>query len=77
MTGGRPGQGEASERRARLYRDAERGRSGADGKGDKQGLFARMGLFYRQVVAELRKVIWPTRSELVTYTVVVMFFVRR
>lgn len=32
-------------------------------------------LFYRQVVAELRKVIWPTRNEMMTYTVVVMVFV--
>ena len=32
-------------------------------------------LFFRQVVAELRKVIWPTRKELVTYTVVCMVFV--
>lgn len=32
-------------------------------------------LFYRQVVAELRKVIWPTRNEMATYTVVVMIFV--
>jgi preprotein translocase subunit SecE len=32
-------------------------------------------LFYRQIVAELRKVVWPTRSELVTYTSVVIVFV--
>jgi preprotein translocase subunit SecE len=32
-------------------------------------------LFYRQVVAELRKVIWPTRKDLITYTVVVLVFV--
>jgi preprotein translocase subunit SecE len=32
-------------------------------------------LFYRQVVAELRKVIWPTRNELVTYTTVSLVFV--
>jgi preprotein translocase subunit SecE len=32
-------------------------------------------LFYRQVVAELRKVIWPTRSEMFTYTAVVLIFV--
>ena len=31
--------------------------------------------FYRQVVAELRKVVWPTRKELVTYTSVVLVFV--
>ena len=38
---------------------------------------ARISLFYRQVVAELRKVIWPTRKELVTYTTVVLVFVAR
>jgi preprotein translocase subunit SecE len=53
----------------------ERGRSGRSGGEDKRGLFARMSLFYRQVVSELRKVIWPTRKELVTYTSVVIVFV--
>jgi preprotein translocase subunit SecE len=32
-------------------------------------------LFYRQIVAELRKVVWPTRTELFTYTSVVIVFV--
>ncbi|SDI26855.1 preprotein translocase subunit SecE [Sinosporangium album] len=32
-------------------------------------------LFYRQVVAELRKVIWPTRKNLINYTIVVLVFV--
>jgi preprotein translocase subunit SecE len=32
-------------------------------------------LFLRQVVAELRKVIWPTRDQLVTYFMVVLVFV--
>ena len=32
-------------------------------------------LFVRQVVAELRKVIWPTRNELVTYTAAALVFV--
>jgi len=32
-------------------------------------------VFFRQMVAELRKVIWPTRKELVTYTIVCMVFV--
>jgi preprotein translocase subunit SecE len=32
-------------------------------------------LFFRQAVGELRKVIWPTRNMLVTYTVVVVVFV--
>ena len=31
--------------------------------------------FYRQFVAELRKVVWPTQEQLVTYFFVVMVFV--
>jgi preprotein translocase subunit SecE len=45
------------------------------GRGGLKGLPSRIGLYYRQVVAELRKVIWPTRKELITYTAVVMVFV--
>ncbi len=31
--------------------------------------------FYRQVLAELRKVVWPTREQLITYFFVVLVFV--
>jgi preprotein translocase subunit SecE len=31
--------------------------------------------FYRQVVAELRKVVYPTQEQLITYFIVVMVFV--
>ncbi|WP_200954610.1 MULTISPECIES: preprotein translocase subunit SecE [unclassified Nocardioides] len=31
--------------------------------------------FYRQIVAELRKVVYPTREQLVTYFFVVLVFV--
>lgn len=31
--------------------------------------------FYRQVVAELRKVVWPTQQQLSTYFVVILVFV--
>ncbi len=41
----------------------------------RKGLFARIALFVRQVVAELKKVVSPTRSELMTYTAVVLVFV--
>jgi preprotein translocase subunit SecE len=41
----------------------------------KKPLPARISLFYRQVIAELRKVIWPTRKELITYTTIVIGFV--
>ena len=42
---------------------------------EKVGLFGRIARFFREVVAELRKVIWPTRKELLTYTAVVVVFV--
>jgi preprotein translocase subunit SecE len=50
-------------------------RTPSRGREPKQPLPARLSLFYRQVVAELRKVIWPTRKELITYTSVVIVFV--
>jgi preprotein translocase subunit SecE len=43
---------------------------------DKQpGPISRLAKFIREVVAELRKVIWPTRKQQITYTVVVLVFV--
>jgi preprotein translocase subunit SecE len=55
------------------------------GKGKREertGFFAwlvniprRIWLFFREVIAELRKVIWPTRKDLLTYTAVVVVFV--
>lgn len=45
------------------------------GKRGKKGPLGRLALFYRQVVAELRKVVWPTRNQLTTYTTVVIVFV--
>lgn len=44
-------------------------------EGSSNNIFARLVNFIREVVAELRKVIWPTRKELTTYTVVVVVFV--
>jgi len=37
--------------------------------------FARIALFIRQVIAELKKVVTPTRKELFSYTGVVLVFV--
>ncbi|MEV5968643.1 preprotein translocase subunit SecE [Streptomyces sp. NPDC051921] len=45
------------------------------GKRGKKGPLGRLALFYRQVIAELRKVVWPTRGQLTTYTTVVIVFV--
>jgi preprotein translocase subunit SecE len=54
-------RGEAAERRGGDKPPAKRGTSPA--------------LFFRQSVAELRKVIWPTRRELSTYTTVALAFI--
>lgn len=77
---------DAAERKAAKSRKAE-GKSGkASGKssgksgGTKKKAAERKkrtspALFYRQVVTELRKVVWPTRNELFGYTRVVIVFV--
>jgi len=41
----------------------------------RTGIFGRIGGFVREIISELRKVIWPTRKELLTYTGVVIVFV--
>jgi preprotein translocase subunit SecE len=51
-----------SERNSAVHDSAERPRTGP-------------ATFLRQVVAELRKVVWPTRDQLVTYFIVTMVFV--
>ena len=58
---------------------AERsGGKDSSGKGTKSGSrgnpVARIALFVREVVAELRKVVWPTRAQLIKYTTVVLVF---
>ena len=55
-------RGEAAERRGGSKPPAQRHRT-------------TPALFFRQIVAELRKVIWPTQRELVTYTTVAMVFI--
>jgi preprotein translocase subunit SecE len=44
-------------------------------RAEKRGPFARMGLFVRQVINELKKVVTPTRKELFSFTGVVLGFV--
>ena len=41
----------------------------------KRSPFGRLSVFFRQVVNELKKVVTPTRKELVSYTLVVLVFV--
>ncbi len=37
----------------------------------KEGIVKRTGKFFREVKSEMRKVTWPTKSDLTTYTIVV------
>jgi preprotein translocase subunit SecE len=60
----------ATATRARTKVDAEELRDD-----ERVGIFGRLLRFFREVVAELRKVIWPTRKELITYASVVIVFV--
>ena len=48
---------------------------GATVSDKKLGFFGRIALFIRQIIAELRKVVTPTRKELAKFTSVVFVFV--
>lgn len=54
-----------SERASVAKRDPQR----------RRGLLGRIVLFVRQVVDELRKVVWPTRTELWTYFAAAVIFI--
>ncbi len=45
------------------------------GLAERRGPFARVSLFISQVLNELKKVVTPTRRELISYTGVVLAFV--
>ena len=76
-----------TRRRGRAARPANRTEGGATAAGTRSRADAEraraaelrrkrsLGRFLREVVAELRKVIWPGRKELITYTTVVIVFV--
>ncbi|WP_425462007.1 preprotein translocase subunit SecE [Mycetocola tolaasinivorans] len=44
-------------------------------RAQKRGPFAGIILFLKQVIAELKKVVTPTRKELINFTLVVLVFV--
>lgn len=48
---------------------------GRPAKKADRGFFARISLFVRQIIGELKKVVAPTRKELINYTLVVLVFV--
>jgi preprotein translocase subunit SecE len=56
-------------------RTASRSRTKARGDDRGPSIIGRLARRFRETVAELQKVIWPTRKELLTYTTVVIVFV--
>ena len=54
---------------------SESARAATGKSGRKRGFFGRIALFIRQVIDELRKVVWPTRPQVVNYFFVVLTFV--
>ena len=89
--GSRPVTAAGRRRRGAADGDGETGTTRVVARGDKGAptpsrdaarsassegsLIARLRRFLREVVAELRKVHWPTRRQIVVYTVVVLVFV--
>ncbi|MCC3292486.1 preprotein translocase subunit SecE [Arthrobacter sp. zg-Y1110] len=55
--------------------DEQPDRIGVPSDGKKRGFFGAIFLYVRQVIAELRKVVKPTRGELFKMTGVVLAFV--
>ncbi|QNG19752.1 preprotein translocase subunit SecE [Rhodococcus triatomae] len=57
--------------------DVDAGKAGKATQGTKprkENIFKRLRRFLREVMAELRKVIWPNRKQMITYTSVVLVF---
>jgi preprotein translocase subunit SecE len=48
------------------------GKPGKAAKPEKPGIFARFGQYLRDVRAEMRRVVWPGRSEVINSSVVVV-----
>jgi preprotein translocase subunit SecE len=70
--GARPSRAERKAAKRRAKRDKAAGSAAPKTPRKKR---TSPALFIRQIIAELRKVVWPTRSELLTYTSVVIVFV--
>jgi preprotein translocase subunit SecE len=52
-----------------------RGSGRSEPSAQRRGIFGAISLFISQIIDELRKVVRPTGSELLNYTIVVIVFV--
>ncbi len=84
-SGKRVARGSSDGGRVSVVKDADQAGSrrarSAVATGERSGdpkpenFFKRLRRYFREVIAELRKVIWPNRKQLTTYTIVVVVFV--
>ena len=84
-SGKRVARGSSDGGRVSVVKDSDRAGSrptrSATATGERSGdkkpenIFKRLRRYFREVIAELRKVIWPNRKQLTTYTIVVVVFV--
>lgn len=44
-------------------------------KAEKKGAWTTVKQFYKDVIIEMKKVIWPSRTEVINYTLVVLITV--
>ena len=53
----------------------KRSKEASKGAAKPPNIFKRIRKYLKEVLAELRKVIWPSKKQMVTYTAVVLVFV--
>ncbi|MGO3328224.1 preprotein translocase subunit SecE [Gordonia sp. (in: high G+C Gram-positive bacteria)] len=53
---------------------ATKSRAAASAPSTSHNPFVRIWVFLKQVVSEMRKVVWPTRNDMVNYTIAVLAF---
>ncbi|MDX1875733.1 preprotein translocase subunit SecE [Mycolicibacterium sp. 120266] len=70
------GDDEPAAKSGKAGKTAKAGKAGKGKKSDTKRVnpFAFVWNYLKQVVAELRKVIWPNRKQMVSYTTVVLVF---
>jgi preprotein translocase subunit SecE len=62
---------QAKEEERAKKRRADTPRQRKSKQGEKASLFQRLTKYFREVKQELKKVAWPSREELTTYSIVV------
>ncbi|ADD45593.1 preprotein translocase subunit SecE [Stackebrandtia nassauensis] len=70
----KPDKVEKSEK-GKAVKTAAKSEAKDDKPKKKPGLLRRFGIFIREIFEQLRKVVYPTRKQLLTYTAVVLVFV--